>query len=329
VILRDERGVNLIEVLMVMTVATLVLGASVMTFTKMLRQSHMDDRRNQSAETARNALDVEARQVRNLAQRISNPVIDKVDAYDFIFQTSDPTRTWVRYCLDTPPGADQGRLWESAWAVPASNPSADPTAAMATGCPGSGWTASRIVAENIVNRTRGADRPVFSFSCTGGGTACAASASTYDQIIAVGSELFVDTTPAIEPPELKVATAVYLRNQNQAPVAKFDVTSAGSRTVILNASGSTDFEGRTLSLYWFKGTIPAPANVRCDQPTTSLSGATTMQWGGVLIGQGATLTHTFSAADGASGANSQIALLACDPGGRFTYDGPRGVTIPS
>jgi hypothetical protein len=200
---------------------------------------------------------------------------------------------------------------------------------MTASCPGSGWTAKTIAAENVVNTIGGYDRPVFSFSCTTGGTACVGDATKYDQIIGVGSQLFVDTTPTIEPGELRVATAVYLRNQNQAPVAKFDVTSAGSRSVILNASGSSDYEGRTLAYYWFKGTIPTAANVKCDQPTTSLSGTDTMLWGGILIGYGVTLTHTFPAADGAAGATKQMALVACDPGGRSSFDGPRGVTIPS
>jgi type II secretory pathway pseudopilin PulG len=327
--LRDERGVNLVEVLLVMTISVIVLGASVLTFTKTLRHGHTNDRRNQSAEQARRALDIQARQLRNLAQRISNPVIKKVDGYDFVFQTSDPTRTWVRYCLDASLGAGRGRLWETTWAVPVNNPSADVTAAMTASCPGSGWTAKTIAAENVVNTIGGYDRPVFSFSCTTGGTACVGDATKYDQIIGVGSQLFVDTTPTIEPGELRVATAVYLRNQNQAPVAKFDVTSAGSRSVILNASGSSDYEGRTLAYYWFKGTIPTAANVKCDQPTTSLSGTDTMLWGGILIGYGVTLTHTFPAADGAAGATKQMALVACDPGGRSSFDGPRGVTIPS
>jgi prepilin-type N-terminal cleavage/methylation domain-containing protein len=327
---RDERGFNLVEVLLVLVISLIILGATITTFTKLIRHEDSNNRRNQSAEQARNALDIEARQLRNLAQRITNPVIRKVDSYDFVFQTSDPTRTWVRYCLDTTLGTSKARLWETTWAVPVSNTSADVTASMTGTCPGTGWTTKTIASENVVNKIGGRDRPLFSFVCTDGTASCTAASSTYDQIVGVGSQLYVDTTADYAAPEQRVASSVYLRNQNQAPDAHFDVTSAGSRTVILNASGSSDYEGRTLAYYWFKGTIPTTAAVTCDAPTTALDASNrTILWGGVLIGTGVTLNYVFPAADGAAGASQDIALVACDPGGRSDFDGPRGVTIPS
>ena len=54
------------------------------------------------------AIDRAARQLRNLANPTvtATTTIDRADDYDFIFQTSDPARTWVRYCLE--PGGGEG-----------------------------------------------------------------------------------------------------------------------------------------------------------------------------------------------------------------------------
>ena len=90
-----------------------------------------------------------------------------------------------------------------------------------------------------------------------------ASAATFDQIVNVAAQTIVDSTPNAEAKELLVATGVYLRNQNQAPVVNFVATPTVSRTVLLNASGSSDYEGRTLSMWWFKGTMPT--SITCDQ----------------------------------------------------------------
>jgi hypothetical protein len=258
-------------------------------------------------------------------------VIDRADDTDFIFQTSDPARTWVRYCLQTPLGADTGRLWEATWATPAGNAGAPVSGAMRGTCPGTGWTTSRIVAESVVNTTATElPREVFSYTCTGGGSACALDATHFDEVIGVSAQLYVDSTPGRPPTELRVSSSVYLRNQNQAPSAQFEATAAGTRTVILNGSGSADTEGRALALYWFKGAIPAASAIRCDQTMATLDDSSrTMLWGGVLIGQGITLTHQFPAGDGAAGSAQSIALVVCDPGGRSDIEGPRAVTIPA
>jgi hypothetical protein len=119
---------------------------------------------------------------------------------------------------------------------------------------------------------------------------------------------------------------VYLRNQNQAPLARFDssVNTNTSRAVYLNASRTTDYEGRTLAYYWFKGTRPADTDIQCDEPLPS---GTTVQtlWGAVLIGTGITLSYKFPTGDTSP---QQITLVACDPGDRFGVDGARGVAIP-
>jgi len=309
--LRDEQGMTLIELLLVMALSLVILSATLVTFTTLVKNTHDNDARIDAAETARTALDRQARQLRNLAKRVNAPVIDRIGDDDFIFQTAAPERTWVRYCLDTtsaPASPERGRLWE------ASSASSTLTSAMGGPCPGTGWAASTAVADFVTNMRTAPGRPIFSYTCTGAATACTASPGTYDQIVNVGAELMIDTRRSSGAPELKVATGVYLRNQNQRPEASFVGPRVGTRTILLNASGSSDFEGRTLTYYWFKDTMPT--SISCDQPVITTVGGDKMLWGGKTIGQGITLQHTFQLADGSPGTNRSIGLVACDPGDR-------------
>ncbi len=335
--LRSERGITLVEMLVGMTISLIVLGATLTTFDGFYRNARANDQRFDNAEVARNALDTQARQLRNLAKRLNNSaVIDRVGRYDLIFQTSDPKRTWVRYCLDTttaPASESRGRLWEAALALPAATTSYGVTPEMRAGCPGSGWTRSAVVADHVTNKIAGQDRPVFSYSCIDGTALCTGSAATFDQIVNVSAQTIVDSTPGTSPREMKVSSGVHLRNQNQAPVASLVATPTLSRTILLNGSGSTDYEGRTLSLWWFKGTMPT--SIACDKPlvTVDASGQRTM-WGGSLIGDGITLSHAFPLGDGIAGTTYNVGLVVCDPGDRFGSVGvppgaPISVKIPN
>jgi hypothetical protein len=315
-----------------------VLMATSTVFGNFVRADHDNNARNDTAQLARNALDAQARQLRNLAKRVASPVIDRVEPYDLIFQTNDPGRTWVRYCLDTaapPASVERGRLWVAELAVPSAATPSTVSAAMRSACPGSGWTSTRIVTDYVTNRRAGMDRPLFSYTCSSG-TACTTTAGTYDQVTSITAETILDTTPGTGPVELQVSSSVYLRNQNQPPVASFQATpSSASRTVTLNASGSTDFEGRTLAYYWFKQQMPATASIDCAHPTPVDNGAGQPQtlWGGgtVFIGEGITLTHTFPLSDGLAGNTRTIGLVVCDPGDRFPTAGvlTQTVQIPS
>jgi len=332
--LNGERGVTLVELLVVITVSFGVLTATLTTFDGFIRADRDNNDRNDTAEVARNALDVQARQLRNLAKRVSSPVIDTVGPYDLIFQTNDPARTWVRYCLATssPASTDRGRLWVGERAVPSAATPTPMTAEMRSACPGTGWSATRVVTDHVTNRRAGMDRPLFSYTCSAG-TACTADPTRYDQVIALTAQTILDTTPGEGPTELRVASSVYLRNQNQPPVASFQATPTASRTVMLNASGSTDFEGRTLAYFWFKQSMPATASIDCAHPDPVTSGSKETLWGAatVYIGEGITLTHAFPLSDGILGASRTIGLVVCDPGDRFPIDGvlTHSVQIPS
>ena len=333
--LNDERGVTLVELLVVISLGIGVLTATLTTFDDFMRADRDNNARNDTAELARNALDAQARQLRNLAKRVSSPVIDTVGPYDLIFQTNDPLRTWMRYCLDTsaPASTARGRMWVGELAVPSAATPTPVTPAMRSACPGSGWSTSRYVTDYVTNRRAGEERPLFSYTCSTG-TTCTTDPTRYDQVIAITAQTILDTTPDTGPAELRVASSVYLRNQNQPPVASFQATpSSASRTVTLNASGSSDFEGRPLAYYWFKQQMPDTASIDCAHPDPVDSGSSQTLWGAgtVYIGEGVTLNHTFALSDGVPGAARTIGLVVCDPGDRFPLDGvlTHPVQIPS
>ena len=318
--LADESGMSLAEVLTAMVIGLALLGGVLTTFNSFYQADHENNKRNDTTELARNALDTQVRQLRNLAKRVQSPVIDTLASYDLIFQTSDPSRTWVRYCLNTdaPASTERARLWTAELAVAASATTSPVTASMRTTCPGTGWSRTEVVADYVTNRRGGRDRPMFAYTCITGTASCISSAATYDQVVNIGSLLFVDTSPGTGPAELRVASGVYLRNQNQAPVAAFVVSrGSASRNIVLNASGSTDYEGRTMDYYWFKDTMPAQASIDCAHPTVTGNGPRTLWGSSGYLGEGITLSHTFPSGDGAAGSTRNIGLVVCDPGDRF------------
>ena len=124
-----------------------------------------------------------------------------------------------------------------------------------------------------------------------------------------------------------MASGIYLRNQNQAPIASFVATPAStSSTVVLNASASTDFEGRTLNYFWFVGSRPAIAAIDCANPAITGSGPLRTLWGASgFAGESITLSYTFTPAERLLGPTANVGLVVCDPGDRY---GTAGITSP-
>lgn len=293
--LRQQGGFTAAEVLIVSSLFLVVLTATLESTSVFNRLNVQNQKTNDQVDRARRGVDRTVRQLRNLARRIDAPVISRAASTDFIFQTSDPNRTWVRYCLQT---RTDGRVWLWGLSTPGSV-----TATMSGLCPGSGWAGSSVVAKNVTNNADGRSFPLFSYSCVKGSpVTCPATSADFGRIRAVTMDLLLDDNLRMKPPEARVSSAVFLRNQNDPPTATFTSRPTGTRAVILNGSASIDPEGRNLRFMWFKA--PAPA-FTCDQAPDP----TLVLWTGV------TLSYTFPSSDGASGTSVGMELVVCDPGG--------------
>lgn len=256
----QEDGFSLIELLIVSTLFLVIAGATLSSFNAFERRTGEGVKVAEQVDIARTSLDRANRQLRNLARRIDVPVIKRALSDDLIFQTSSPEKRWMRYCLQTTAPSTPGR--SQLYALESNDPSiTEPTAGMMGACPGTGWNRVRLASDYVVNANRSPAEPVFRYQCTDGApagcprpTALEADSSRLKHI---GMTLSVDLNPATRPKEMRVASGVFLRNQNEPPVAAFTWTSLGGRKVLLNGSSSTDPEGRTLRYYFFKGTVPA------------------------------------------------------------------------
>jgi type II secretory pathway pseudopilin PulG len=309
----DEHGMTLIEVLLVCIVFLVVLGATLTAFTAFTTNHRRGEKQLDQAEAARIGLDIAGRQLRNLANPTVNAAttIDRALPYDFIFQTSDPAKTWVRYCSQTSGAGslNAARVWETESAT------ATLTAGMRGSCPGTGWASAHVMTAKVSNQANGVDRPIFDYECAPGQPAtCPASATDYPRITNVGLQLYVDDKVGDSLREMGVSTAVYLRNQNEPPTAGATSARKATQQVILNGASSTDPEGRTLDFFWFKGTAPTAADFADCTATPAAA-----------VGSGATYTHTFTEAIGTT---VSFWLVVRDPG-CLTNTYPISVVVPS
>ena len=325
--LRDESGFTLVELLLVMVLGLMLFTATLASFNHFYDAVKRNQQMNDLVNTARDGVDVASRQLRNLATaRQTGPqganILVATDT-DLVFQTFDPARTWVRYCLDTTgaggagASSQRGQLWQTETAS-----SAQPTAAMLGACPGTGWARRRIVADRVTNRIAGQSRYVFRYGCvTGAPASCPASSADFPRVTNIVIQLYVDPNPGVQPAEQRVVSAIYLRNQNEAPVADGTATYAG-RTVILNATRSYDPEGRTLLYDWIVGSDTVTLDPNSTPPEGCLlsldslfppKNATSRFPNDTDIGKGIMLKYTFPASY-TSGSTVPVQLVVRDPG---------------
>jgi type II secretory pathway component PulJ len=239
--LREEQGMTLVEVLMASVLMLIVLGATLTTFNNFERNVKTNEQQNEAQEQARRAMDLMARDLRNLASPTPYlPLaVDRHEALDLIFQSEGKEKpagslnaqntTRVRYCVD----AVEDRLYRQTQTWTSALP---PDVPGATACPGPGWTKTIPVADEIVNE----GRPLFSYN-----------AADRSAITEVSSRLFVDVDPERSPQEVTLQSSVFLRNQNRAPTASFSWAAMPGGNVFLNASESTDPEEKALGFEWW------------------------------------------------------------------------------
>jgi type II secretory pathway pseudopilin PulG len=262
---RGEAGFTLPELLVGMTTMLVVLVAVLASFESFLGVQRADERRTIAQDGVRRAVDHLERQLRNLATPAPGvPSIARATATDLVFQTADPQKRWVRYCIDPQdPGAASGgaRLWYQT----ISNASAPPTGA---DCPhAAGWSSTTAVAEAIVNVRGGVVRPLFSYDWPRDADGAEVHADTA-AVTRIATDVRVDEDPGRAPAEPRLTSGVFLRNQNQQPVAAFSVTRTASG-LVLNGSATTDAEGQGLDYRWYAGTrtgfadgcVPAAADL--------------------------------------------------------------------
>ena len=248
--LRAERGYTLVELLMVISLLSVVIGASVSAFVSMTRSDATNRKQNEAQDQARATTQRMARELRNLASPIDfvPNSVDRATDFDLVFQTVDSTQVAsaanarnvmrVRYCL-SPSSANKEDLWMQVqrWGT-----ATVPPAPAATSCPGAGWDSQTRVVQNVVSREE--STPVFTY---------VPNSSNLAGIRAIKTQLFMDVNPGKAPDAVRLASGVFLRNQNRAPEASCTATYAGNGQVLLNGSASEDPEGHNLAEYsWFQ-----------------------------------------------------------------------------
>jgi prepilin-type N-terminal cleavage/methylation domain-containing protein len=328
--LRDERGFTLIELLIAASLMIVVLSATLSLLDGLWSNSKRNVEQNDQIELVRTTSDQLIRQARNLANPNPSacgtppagytvcPTIDTATASSIIFQTTDPAKQWVRYCLSN---ANEGGIASTnangtIWYQQASSAVAAITATMRTGCPStdtgaSSWATTRVVGRNISNSAQ-SGRSLFTYDQP----CCAAPYLT--ALRRVKMSFYVDSDTTKSPDEVQVASEVFLRNQNQPPTANFDLlTGAGPTTFTLDGSASTDPEGRNLNYDWYR-TVSNPAPSQLPSDANSLADCranpdATTTVGGLVwscIGNGVVLSHNF-----ATQGTPNVWLRVVDPGG--------------
>jgi type II secretory pathway pseudopilin PulG len=301
-LLREERGMTLTEVIVVSLLLTVVLGATLSVLDSFHRTTTTNTRLNEAQESIRVSVDLIAREMRNLASPTNEQpeAISRAQPKDMVFRSvagnkpagslNERNARWVRYCIA---GTGLGTLYrqELTWTTATA-----PSAPNDTTCPGTGWGAQRVQASNITN----GNRPLFTYN-----------SGTLTAITEVGVSLWMDPDPGRTPTEVALQSSVFLRNQNRLPVAEF-TASPSNGAIVLNASDSSDPEGRAMTFYWFD------ANRTTNDCGTPPAGIPTSG----CVGQGLVFTY-FPPAIG----SHTVYLIAVDHAGLQSQAPSQTVTV--
>ena len=126
--MRREHGFTLVELLVAVTIMTVVLGATLAVFDVFTKTQNVNQSQNDAQDQARNALDRMERRFRDHAAPAPDQQlgIDKATPYDVVFETvgtpkpagSQNSRNAqrVRYCLDSSVPTNE-RIWSPAFGL--------------------------------------------------------------------------------------------------------------------------------------------------------------------------------------------------------------------
>ena len=258
---RDERGFTVTELVSAAGIGVVMLLSVFAVFATTQRTTHANQELNDSQQRTRHVMERLSRDMRNLASPTPEQplAIDKATPYDLVFQSVDPAGPnlganttnvrRMRYCLDAGAGAE-GRIWvqTQTWQTAGVPPMPSTSA-----CPSAAWASQRVAAQRVSNRAQAPERSLFVFN-----------SAVLPEVNSVRVELFSNAGTAREPRHGRLATEMFLRNQNREPAASFTATAAGNQRVLLNGSGSTDPEGQELTYAWYDGSTLVGNGITLD-----------------------------------------------------------------
>lgn len=259
---RGQDGFSLIELLVAMSLITIVVMATMMAFISFNKNERINRLHNESTDEARLTIERLSSQLRNLASpKDSHPeAVEKAEPFDLVFLTVDAVKPddsvnarnikRVRYCVGELSGGKASLIrQQQVWKDP------DPPPSYSTsGCPNATWNNSTVVASDVVNTAEATPAAVFTYTPV---------ATPVTEIAAIRAELMVDTNPGALPRAVSLGSGVFLRNQNRVPTASCTAIAAGTGTQIaLNGSASSDPEGFNLKEYsWIVNGVPRKKGV--------------------------------------------------------------------
>ena len=241
--LRDARGFTLTELLVSISIASVILGAAVTGFISYLNQTATAEGATDAQDTARLALDQMAIQLRSATSNTStgNQPIEAAGPYNLVWLAPFPNTgttnnpfglRHVRYCLDS------SDLNEKLWLQTAPfSTTANRNWPSGSACPSNAWPTQQLVAQYLVNASHGT--PLFTTPTDSQGS-----------VTDVNINAMVDVDYDDPPPATAVRSSVALRNLNHAPSAAISCTAGLTGHALCDGSGSTDGDNQTLKFAW-------------------------------------------------------------------------------
>jgi prepilin-type N-terminal cleavage/methylation domain-containing protein len=169
---RGQDGLSLIELLVAMSLITVVVMATMTAFVSFNKNERINRLHNESTDQARLTVERLSSQLRNLASPKDNhpDAVEKAEPFDLVFLTVDaikPTGSAnarnikrVRYCVSDVSGGKASLIrQQQVWQDP--NP---PPSYSTSGCPNASWNNSTVVASDVVNTAQGTPPAVFTYT---------------------------------------------------------------------------------------------------------------------------------------------------------------------